>query len=103
MVPSSVLTLSINGECLTCGGLSLGVVVHLASFEFIADYFSGLSLSPRWSDSGTVFMVSTRSGSLSPWWSMTEDSPLPQGSAWGLCLLLPQPHHGKGTLRPSSL
>jgi hypothetical protein len=33
-----------------CSGFSLGETVYLGSFEFITDYFGGLSLSPRRSD-----------------------------------------------------
>jgi hypothetical protein len=47
MVPSSAITVSADGEHLTCGGFSLGETVHLGSFDFIADYFDGLNLSPR--------------------------------------------------------
>jgi hypothetical protein len=47
MVPSSAITVSADGEHLTCGGFSLGETVHLGSFDFIADYFGGLNLSPR--------------------------------------------------------
>jgi hypothetical protein len=65
MIPSSVITIASNGECLTCSGFSLGEPIHLGNFEFITDYFSGLSLSPRRGDSGT------RSA---PWWAMIEDS-----------------------------
>jgi hypothetical protein len=65
MVLSFVITVATNGECLTCGAFSLGDIVHLGNFEFIAHYFSGLSLSPRRSDSGTAFMGSTRSGTPS--------------------------------------
>jgi hypothetical protein len=37
MVSSSVLTAVADGDCLTCGGFSLGETVHLGNFEFIAD------------------------------------------------------------------
>jgi hypothetical protein len=74
MVPSSVLVISIDGERLTCGGFSLGETVRLESFEFITDYFSGLSLSSRRSDSGTTFIGSTHSGIPSPQQAMIEDS-----------------------------
>jgi hypothetical protein len=47
MVPSSALVVATDGECLTCGGFFLSETVHLRSFEFIADYFGGLSLSPK--------------------------------------------------------
>jgi hypothetical protein len=39
MVPSSVLIITANGECLTCGGFSLGETIRHGSFEFITDYF----------------------------------------------------------------
>jgi hypothetical protein len=110
MVPSSVITVAVDGEHLTCGGFSLGETVHLGSFEFIVDYFGGLRLSPRRGDSGIAFMGSTRGGIPSPWWAMIEDSieeflmvssgegalasPLLGGATRGLCLLLSQPHHG---------
>jgi hypothetical protein len=74
MVPSSVLAFSTDDERLTCGGFTLGKTVDLGGFEFIVDYFGGLSLSPRTGDSGTTFMGSTRSGPLSPWWTMIENS-----------------------------
>jgi hypothetical protein len=37
MVPSSLITVAIDGECLTCGGFSIGKTVCLGSFEFITD------------------------------------------------------------------
>jgi hypothetical protein len=74
MVPSSVLTISVDGECLTCSGFSFIKTVHLGSFQFIADYFDGLSLSSRRNDLGTTFMGSTRSGPPSSWLSMIEDT-----------------------------
>jgi hypothetical protein len=100
MVPSSMITITTDGECLTCGGFSLNETVHLGSFEFNAYYFSGPSLSPR---RGDAFMGSTHSGTPSPWWAMIKDftkeflmassgegappSPLPGGTAQGLRLL----------------
>jgi hypothetical protein len=103
MVPSSMITITTDGECLTCGGFSLDETIHLGSFEFIAYYFSGSSLSPRRGDSGDAFMGSTRSWKPSPWWAMIKDSteeflmassgegappsPLPGGTARGLRLL----------------
>jgi hypothetical protein len=62
-----------DGECLTCGGFSLGETVRLGNFEFITDYFSGLSLSPRIGDTGATFMGSTHSGTSIPWRAMIED------------------------------
>jgi hypothetical protein len=67
MVPSSVIAVVADGEHLTCGGFSLGVTVCLGNFEFIADYFGGLSLSPRRADTGATFMGSSRSGVSTPW------------------------------------
>jgi hypothetical protein len=110
MVPSSVLTVTTDGECLTYGGFSLDEIIHLGSFEFITNYFGGLGLSPRRSNSGATFMGSTHSGSPSLRRAIIEDStkefhmvssgegpptsPLPEGEAQGLCLLLLQQHHG---------
>jgi hypothetical protein len=47
MVHSSVLTVSTDGERLTCDGFSLSEIIHFGSPEFIAIYFNGLSLYPR--------------------------------------------------------
>jgi hypothetical protein len=74
MVPSSTLAIAIDDKCLTCSGFSLGETIRLGSFEFIANYFGDLSLSPRRSNSGVVFMGSTRSGSPSPRRAMIEYS-----------------------------
>jgi hypothetical protein len=74
MVHSSTLIISADGERLTCSSFSLGETVHLGSFEFISDYFGGLSLSPQRNDSGAAFMGSTHSGPLSLWRAMIEDS-----------------------------
>jgi hypothetical protein len=74
MVPSSALTVSNDSEHLMCGRFSLGEIVHLGSFEVITDYFGGLSLSPRRSESGVTFMGSTCSRTPSPWQATIEDS-----------------------------
>jgi hypothetical protein len=74
MVPSTVITIAADGECLTCGGFSLGETVCLENFKFIADYFSGLSLSPGRGDSGVPFVTSTHSETPSLRWAMIEDS-----------------------------
>jgi hypothetical protein len=74
MVPSSAIAIGGDGEHLTCDGFSLGETVHLGNFEFIADYFGGLSLSHRRGDEGTTIMGSTRSGASTPWRAMIEDS-----------------------------
>jgi hypothetical protein len=65
MVPSSVITVTADGECLMCGGFSLSETVCLRNFDFIIDYFSGLSLSPRRGDSGTTF-IATDTGYRTP-------------------------------------
>jgi hypothetical protein len=62
-----------DGERLMCGGFSLSETIHFGSLEFIADCFSGLSLSPKGSNSGAIFVGTTRSGSPSLW-SMIENS-----------------------------
>jgi hypothetical protein len=54
MVPSSVIVIAVDGECLTCGAFSLGETVHLRNFKFITDYFGGLSYSPRRGDAGAA-------------------------------------------------
>jgi hypothetical protein len=74
MVPSFAITVTADGERLTCGGFSLGESVRLGSFEFITDYFGGLSRSPRRGDSGAAFMGSTHNGTPSPQRTMIEDS-----------------------------
>jgi hypothetical protein len=56
MVASSSVAMTPDGEHLACIGLSLDEPVHLGNFEFIADYFSGLSLSPRRGNEGIIFM-----------------------------------------------
>jgi hypothetical protein len=74
MVPSSTLTVTVDGECLLCGGFSLSKTVHFGSIELIFDCFGGLSLSP-WRDGlDATFMGSTRSGPPSPLWAMIGDS-----------------------------
>jgi hypothetical protein len=73
MVASSTITVTTDDERLMCGGFSLDEAIHLRSFEFIMNYFSGLSLSPRRGDSSATFMGSTHSGTPSPWWAMIED------------------------------
>jgi hypothetical protein len=74
MVPSSAITITADDECLTCCGFSLGETVRLGNFKIIADYFSGLSPSPKRADAGAAFMGSTNSGAPTPWWSTIEDS-----------------------------
>jgi hypothetical protein len=45
MVRSFAITVAANGERLACGGFSLGETVCHGNFEFITDYFGGLSLT----------------------------------------------------------
>jgi hypothetical protein len=66
MVPSSVIVVAADSEHLTFGGFSLGETVRLGNFEFIADYFVSLSLSPRRGDTSAAFMGSTHSGVPTP-------------------------------------
>jgi hypothetical protein len=115
MVPSSVLTVATDSDRLMCGG-TLNETIRLGSFKFIADYFSGLSLSPRRGDSEPDFMGSTHSGTPSPWRVMIEDSveefliessgeggsdlPSPRRSGTVLRQLPLQPPHGWRMLRP---
>jgi hypothetical protein len=47
MIHSSTLAITTNGECLICGGFSLGKIVRFGSQEFITDNFDNLSFSPR--------------------------------------------------------
>jgi hypothetical protein len=58
-----MLIVSTDGERLTCGGISLGEIVRFGSLEFIIDYFSNLSLSPKGSDSSAVFVGTAHIGS----------------------------------------
>jgi hypothetical protein len=74
MFPSSSITVATDGERLTCIGFSLGEPVRLGNFEFSANYFSGMSLSPRGSGEGAIFVGSTRSGASTPQQATTEDS-----------------------------
>jgi hypothetical protein len=110
MVPSYAITIAIDGECLMCGGFPLGETVHLGNFKFIANYFGGLSLSPRRGDTCAAFVGSPHSGASTSRRAMIEDSareflmtstmegssvpPLSEGGTQGFCLLLSQPHHG---------
>jgi hypothetical protein len=59
MVHVSMLTITIDGERLTCSGFSLSETVCFGSLDFITNCFSSLSLSPKGSYSGTFFMGTT--------------------------------------------
>jgi hypothetical protein len=74
MIPSSAIIVATDGERLTCGGFFLGETVHLRNFEFIVDYFGGLSLSLRRGDEAADLMGSTHGGAPTPWWAMIKDS-----------------------------
>jgi hypothetical protein len=74
IVSSSAIAVAANGEWLMCVEFSLGETIHLGNFEFIADYFGGLSLSPRRDDARDTFKVSTHSGASTPRWTMIEES-----------------------------
>jgi hypothetical protein len=56
-----------------CGGFFLSKTIHIRNFEFITDYFGGLSLSPRRGDEGAAFVGSTHSGASTPQCGMIED------------------------------
>jgi hypothetical protein len=74
MVLSSVLVVAVDGECLACGGFTLGETVHFGRLEFITDCFGGMSLSPRRDGSDVAFMGSTHRRPPSPLWAMMGDS-----------------------------
>jgi hypothetical protein len=74
MVPSSSIVIVANGECLVCSGFSLCETVRFGSFEFITDYFDGLSLFPKRGDEGTSFVGSTCRGASTPQRAMIEHS-----------------------------
>jgi hypothetical protein len=71
MVPSSAITIIVDGECLSCDGFSLGKTIHFGSLEFTTDCISGLNISPRRDSSDAAIMGSTRSGPPSPLSAMT--------------------------------
>jgi hypothetical protein len=75
MVPSSLITITADSECLTYGGFSLSETIHLWNFEFIVDYLGCQNPSRSWGDSGIAFMGSTHNGTPSPWRTMIEDGP----------------------------
>jgi hypothetical protein len=62
MVHSSVLAVTTNSEHLTCHGFSLGEIICFGSLEFVANYFGGLSLSPKEIDLGAAFRSTTHNG-----------------------------------------
>jgi hypothetical protein len=74
MVPSSVLAVVADGEHISCGGFSLGKIIHFGSFEFITDRFGGMSPSPMVDGSDSIIMGSARGGPPSPLWAMMGDS-----------------------------
>jgi hypothetical protein len=65
MVQSSTLTITTDGEHLTCGGLFLRKTIRFGSLEFIIESFGSLSLSPKGSNLGAVFMGTAHSRSPS--------------------------------------
>jgi hypothetical protein len=116
MVPSSAIAITVHGKHLAYGGFSLSEAVCHGNYEFITDYFSGLSLSPRRGNEGAFlwaqFIVGRlphsgprsrappRSSLLQP--ARKEASAtLPSNSAArGPCLPPLQPQHGRRTLQP---
>jgi hypothetical protein len=73
MIPSSVLAVVVDGECLSCGGFSLSETIRFGSLEFIIDCFGDLSLSHRRDGSDATIMGSTCSGPPSPLRAMIGD------------------------------
>jgi hypothetical protein len=74
MILSSSIAIIADGERLVYGGFSLSETVHLGNYAFIADYFGGLSLSPRRGDKAAAFVGSTHSGASTPRRATIEDS-----------------------------
>jgi hypothetical protein len=74
MVPSSALVVAADGERLSCDVFSLSKTIHFGSFEFIAERFSGLSLSPMGDSLGAAIMGSTHGETPSPLSTMIGNS-----------------------------
>jgi hypothetical protein len=74
MVPSSALSVTADGERLSCGGFFLGKTIRFGSLEFISDHFGGLSLSPMGDGSDAIVMGSARGGPPYPLRAMMGDS-----------------------------
>jgi hypothetical protein len=101
MVPSLKFIVAVDGEQLSCNVFSLGNTIRLRSLEFIADHFSGLSLSPMGDSSDAAVIGSTRSGPPSPLRAMTGDSieEFHTGTDGEGSVNLPSPRrHGTGAL-----
>jgi hypothetical protein len=65
LVLSSSIVVAADGGHLACVEFSLSENVHFGNYEFITDYFGGLSLSPpppRRGDEGAAFVGSTHRG-----------------------------------------
>jgi hypothetical protein len=73
-VPLSAIAIAADSKRLMCGGFCLGEIVCLGNFEFIINYFGGLTLSPRRGNTGVTFMGSTHSGASTPRRAMIGDS-----------------------------
>jgi hypothetical protein len=65
MVHLSMLAVTTDGKRLMCGGFSLKKTIRFGILEFIVDCFGSLSLSPKGSNSGAIFMGTTHHGSPS--------------------------------------
>jgi hypothetical protein len=66
MVPSLALTGAAGGGRLSCIGFSFTKTIRFVNLEFIANRFSGLSLSPIRDGSDAIVMGSARVGPSSP-------------------------------------
>jgi hypothetical protein len=101
MVLSSSITITTDGECLTCGGFSLSKTIHFGSLEFLIDRLGGMSLSPMGDGSDVIAMGSARGGPLLPQWTMTRDSDewfSSRCSDGSPCPLQPRPYRDQRTL-----
>jgi hypothetical protein len=73
IVPSLAPIITVDGECLSCGGFSHGETIHFGSLESNTDCFDGLSLSPMGDGSDAIIIGSAHGGLLSPLRAMTGD------------------------------
>jgi hypothetical protein len=64
IVPSSAFVPITEGECSPSDVFLLGKTICFGSLEFVADRFSGLSLSPLSGGSGAVVMGVAHGGPL---------------------------------------